>query len=996
MLNQRKRSLKGLNSRKTQNRSGFSLVETLVGVSLMGVVLVPALFLSSSYFLGQLNRVRQGMEVSHSASQFLNRFMEEMYQTTRIINTASATSDDTHLYFAYYDTTAQREVRGGYQLRQSGGKSILEKLNYSTSSEAWEVISPYGESDAQNLLLPASAKFTYCQDSGTPCTETTSPEKALLVRLSGWTFQNPAGSQSLDLPDVDVYISAGAYGTDSAVLSEKPKLMYTINAADAFGSSPDTRLLSVSPFTGELLSPAVTGGGSGVLTTIRTHSSYGGTGNFMIASDGRLYASTSWGWNSGDFFTWHPSTGVSVILSNKDTAGDSYSLVIAEGDGRIYFGQADSSSGNFYTWHPSTGLTTIVTGQPYPGAFSTVVSPDGRVYFGNLGSNTTARFLTYKPGAGLTTILQGSSTNPNKWLEPGRLSTQVSATGRVYFGSENNGASKTNAYKQYMTWAPTDPVVRTLVAMTTVGENGFGPGRNCSVVNPVTGGIYFCDGTDYVNLIGRVLYWDPATPGVTTVVNSSSTTFDYYRRRNNMHVDANGRLYFDNTAWWYTPGAPTGFWSWAPDGSLTTIPTVQDENGNNCTLVTSDGSHVFFCNYYAGQLWDWNTSSNTSTLIFTGKTPGKGEYAESYWEHYEHPQYKSAAEGMTVRPDGRLFFTDDNSSGSGIWTWRYDTGLSTILAPVSGAHPGQNNSIVYDDNGRVYFPGDVTQASNASQGKPLYTWHETTGLSTIMGSGINSFATFGLIKPIPGSTGGVCFQSTGTFNNNATYCWTPGASAAIKHAMETGAPNAKSIALAKQGGSYIASAQDTDGIMYFLDSTNKTVDRYIKSSDNDGNPVYNRASQFDWSTWATNVGAIALDESTGGIALLDTDNKKVDIYANRNADGTPSAPSSFSVSGQAALPTGLAVSNRTGNYLVLDSTVKGSDPDKYITLNIYSGSTKTFLRAYDIVIGASELAPDDASAENNFKIALDNRRNILYLTAPSLGKIFAFSMPEYL
>jgi hypothetical protein len=226
--------------------------------------------------------------------------------------------------------------------------------------------------------------------------------------------------------------------------------------------------------------------------------------------------------------------------------------------------------------------------------------------------------------------------------------------------------------------------------------------------------------------------------------------------------------------------------------------------------------------------------------------------------------------------------------------------------------------------------------------------------------------------------------------------WVPGLSSSrISGSGGSGAPSNKDITLTMAGGAYQASAQDSNGYIYYLDSTNKTIDAY-KSATVNGKINYTRASSFGWSSWTTSPTAIAVDESSTGIALLDSANKRVDIYPNRLANGSTSAPTNFSVSSQATLPTGLAISNRTGNYFVLDSTVKGTNPNKYVTLYIYAGSSKAFLRSYDIVVGTGGLSPDNASTENNFKIALDNRRNILYLISPSLGKIFALSMPEYL
>jgi hypothetical protein len=936
--------------RATKACSGFSLVETLVGLSLLGVVLIPALFLSSSYFLNQLSRTRQGMEVGHNVSQFLNRFTEELYLANWIMNSGSTKSDATHLYFAYYDTTAQREIKAGYQLTASGSNRILERLVYNENTQKWEILSPYSEIDAQTLLLPSTTVFTYCLDSETTCTTTSSPEKALLVRLKNWSFKNATNTQALALPDVDVYIAAGASGGDGALLSEAPRLMYTINAADALGAA-DIKLVSLSPFTGELNGTSIP---SSSLTTVFT-GELPGYYSMLVAPDGRLFID-----NWGEYMTWHPSTGLTTLGLGDGWLNSSR----VSSDGRVYFSEY-TSSGKFWTWDKSTGLTTLLKNVDHPGDQSTTIAPDGRVYIGA----SKGYVWTWKPGqASVTTIFLGATSYA--WDAPAQPDAFLISPidGRVYFRAQDTASP----YKySIFTWLPSAGVTTASVIMGNLADNFQ---YTAMAVNPATGGLYFGDGKTGNS---RLYYWNPST-GTTTLVNTGANSYSVGMY--GLAVAPDGRVYFGEA---YGNGSNPKLWTWKPG---TTFTLLFSSGADHIAVLGENNGNFFFADQ--NKLYWGNISTpGVNTVIMTGTNPGHEDLVDNIW---------GAKNPFLIRDDGRIFFTDARSGSSSMWTWKSDTGLSTLYTSAGG-HPGHAGSMVLDDNGRFYFTGrSESLGGSTSNAEPMFTWHETTGLSTIMGPNKDVFGTYGTMAAIPGSPGGVYFQAQGGMSYGyPVWRWVPGLSSSQISGSAVGAPNSNNITLTMAGGSYQASAQDSSGYIYYLDSTNKTIDAY-KSATTNGKTSYTRVSSFGWGSWTTSPTAIAVDESSTGIALLDSANKRIDIYPNRLANGSSSAPTSFSVSSKAALPTGLAISNRTGNYLVLDSTVKGTNPNKYVTLYIFAGSNKAFLRSYDIVVGTGGLSPDDASAENNFKIALDNRRNILYLISPSLGKIFALSMPEYL
>jgi hypothetical protein len=973
----------------SRSRPGFSLVETLVGISLLGVVLVPMLFMSSSYFLNQLNTTRQSMEVSHNSSQFLNRFMEELYQASRILS-----SDATHLYFAYYDVSTQREVKTGYQLTTVGSNRILEKLIYNSATSNWDAISPYGETDANRLLLPSTAIFTYCQDSATPCAATSVSQSALLVRLSGWSFKNSANTQSLNLPDIDVYIAAGASSTDNAILSNVPQEMYNIDATSAFGSNADLKLLNISPFTGQLNDALVTPApASGVLSTI-----YTGTDDayysMQVASDGRLYTGAAWMTNTGSYITYHPSTGISTILSGIKGPGNYYTSAISPLDGRVYFAST-GSTGKVWTWHPSTGLSTVIgTSESSPGKAAMAVANNGRVYIGS----SAGKFWTYTTTAGLNTItLPAGTTNTGAYLNV--VTSPVD--NRVYFSGKNS-----SGYWVFFTW---DPVSGNTVQipLTISGQIVCGDAsctlRQSLAVNPVTGGVYIADNLEDNSYM---YYWEPSM-GTGTITKINSTARQAIGYTNALAVAADGRVFFGENAVDSSSTPGNAVWTWKPgDGAATSIFNSTNTNpGYGVLTVTRNGNSTFFASgdwtQFNDHLYTWKSGGSWTTIpVYDGIDLAIGNEPARV-------DTMTQSHAFLLRQDGRVFFSDGRSGKSGMWTWAEATGLSTIwMSPVSGGYPG-HTAMTVDDNGRLYFSGDTRDlGGDMTNSQPMFTWHESTGLSTIIGTGEDCFGTYGQMGSIPGSTGGVYFMGLG--DNSAhgypIWRWTPGTSSfGIKRATEVGAPNLKTITFAKNGiGTYAASAFDSDGNLFYVDTTNKTVDRYTSTTDTSGAINYTLTAQFNWGTWASSINAMAVDESSTQIALLDNGNKQVDIFDNRLVSGTPNAPTSFSISSQTALPTGLAISNRTGNYLVLDSTVRNADsthPYKYINLNIYAASTHAYLRSIPITVeggGTNGRLSIDATAETNFKIALDVRRNVLYLAVPSLGKIFALSMPEYL
>lgn len=300
---------------------------------------------------------------------------------------------------------------------------------------------------------------------------------------------------------------------------------------------------------------------------------------------------------------------------------------------------------------------------------------------------------------------------------------------------------------------------------------------------------------------------------------------------------------------------------------------------------------------------------------------------------------------MAISPvDGRIYFGQDSAAPASFWTWRPSSGLSTIV--TGEAYPGDSSTVI-DTNGRVFF------GSRNGNPQSFWTWH-------------------------PGVTG------------NTT----------VPRVSATGNKTNQSLAVTLPAGilNYNTSTQDAAGEFYLSDATAYTIDRFTYKA---SSGAFERKTQFAWNASTGAVGAIAIDQAKPGIALLDTANKQIDYYSNRQATGTPAAAFQYSVSA-ATTPTGLAVSGRTGNYLVIDSSLQGSTPDKYARLFVFdeSGNQKTG-SPYKIYVDDNPTAPNpalsfDLTAETDFKIQYDDEKNVLYLIAPNVGYVVALSLPEYL
>ena len=906
---------------RSDARSGTSLVETLVSMTLLGVIFIPMLFLSSAFFLAQLAKARQNVDVSVNAARFSNQFMEELYRTQRVL----PDSNDTEIHFSYYDGIRQEAVIRGYRLTTSGSYQILEKLVYDTATNTWTALSPYGTVQADQVLLPTTSVFAYCDSAGCGA----NPEQALFVQLSGWEFMPAKNTnRKVDFPDMDVYLSAGASSADM-MLANAPQELYSFDDSTSFGNGANLNLVHINPTGQKFNYLNVIGGGSGTLTTILpTTLTYPGVYSTAVAPDGRVFFAPYTG--NGKFNTWKSDTGLSTLLTSNWSYPGAHSTAVSPIDGRVLFG-ADDLSSQVHTWKSDTGLSLVLPAViHYPGSISTSVSPaDGRFFFGQAGG--AGRMYTWATGTGLSTILSVNETNP------GMSSSAVAPDGRLYFGETGTG--------RFWTWH----TATKLSTILPVDETG--PGTNKSTTVDSNGRVFFGEAADPGS------YWTYHTStGLSTILNGIYNPGTLMSKASTVA----GRVYFSTSS--DTPGNGV-LWTWDVTTGLSTIASsVYSPGWGGYSVVGSDG-RLFYGLYSGGASYNtWHVATGLSTII-SGVT-GPGNY------------------GAAVDSNNRVFFGVSSSPGQ-MYTWKSDTGLSTLL-PATIVFPGRDSTTVSPLDGRVFFG----QAANPGQ---VYTWKSDTGLSTLLPAGIN----FPAQNAIAVTAGGRLYFGQNASASGQMYTWgSDPPTYDFPRVTSTGSKTNQPLSVTVSGNpSYSTNTQAFDGELYFSDYSAKTIDRYTFSSGS-----FSQTTQFNWGTSTGAVGAIAVDQNKAGIALLDTANKQIDYYSNRKVTGSPTAANQYALTATTT-PTGLAVSGRTGNYLVLDSAQQGSNPDKYVRLFVYNDTgtqiTNSPWKIYiDDEVGTDYPLSVDATGETTFKIQYDDEKNILYLIAPTVGRVYALTLPE--
>ncbi|HEY9744823.1 MAG TPA: WD40 repeat domain-containing protein [Oculatellaceae cyanobacterium] len=414
----------------------------------------------------------------------------------------------------------------------------------------------------------------------------------------------------------------------------------------------------------------------------------------------------------GKFWTWHPDTGLSTIVTNESKPG--YNTMAVTQDGRVFFGE-DAAPGSFWTWKADTGLSTLVASTNYSVApahdYNSFVylAPDGRVtwseshYWGNGGRGT---IWTWKEGVGLSTVLATSATvgswgvygiGPGGHIYFAKITTSPSWLAEVYYWLEGTTVKIANhhAYIDDLKIAP-------------------------------NGRIAFQAGNDP----GRIWTWMPGSP--LTINNFDSYTHVIHIPGISPFED---RIFYAGKNWDTTADQCR---MRKPDGTLTTIASG---SGIDQLCGGPDSAHDINDAFFLGTAANyqaflpgfvWNSSSGTTTRYLAsdyfsewgvsddGRVFGKPKTSDAVvtWKNGVLSTLVSGIAGvgdkaLVVRPDGRVFFGTNAANGS-LWTWKEGVGLSTLV--TNAAYPGYLSLRVAGD-GRVFF-------GEKGNGVRLWTWKE--------------------------------------------------------------------------------------------------------------------------------------------------------------------------------------------------------------------------------------------------------------------------------
>jgi type II secretory pathway pseudopilin PulG len=664
-----------------------------------------------------------------------------------------------------------------------------------------------------------------------------------------------------------------------------------------------------------------------------------------------------------------PSSGsVSTILSSRPFPGAN-SLTVDATTGRIFFGECGGSSDNYYTWSGGT-LTTLVTGRNCPGGNSSAYDAGrSRIFYGEQANS--GNFYTWSGGT-LTTLISGVP-------RPGVDSVGVNTTtGRVFFGTDQSGVNSSlytwTAGAASVVITGRSPGKGSLVVdsqrnraffgvgnsagappyngafylwengtLTSIGQNLQDAGTYSTALVKRTGRVFFGDGTG-----NRAFYtWDPNTNTTTTILSGR-----WYPGLHSVGVyEPDERVYF---------GDHQNFYTWSPATGLSTIVSGDNYPGYYSTKVDPNTGRVFFGSQGSTGYLTWHSSTGLSTITSTSSAGVAS----------------SAIEPST----GRVVFGCPTSSCSQ-FSWLSGS-LQTLVSSVN--NPGAASTL-YDPSTQSFYFG----SSNT-----LYRWSSSNSLSTVI-SGLSSpgFNSLG-VDP---STGRLFFGENASSGGLRYYNPSTSPAINIQRANPFGSRLMQTMSMEYYNNTYRAAAMDPTGDLYLLNDTGDTVDHYHYSVTQQR---YQRVGRMGWSGLANNPRALAVDQAGDGIAILaqnpGSGNWVIQKYSNRNLNGTASAPTELTLTGLTTpdllSPTGLAVNGRTGDFLVLDSSLVNGTSVRLLGIDGTSGALE-----YTILInvGASNLSTT-AVAETNFKIAYNDQDNLLYLIAPNVGTVYGISLSQYL
>ena len=910
----------------TNRQHGFSLVETLIAIALVGGLLVPLLFFSSAYFSRELVKNRQQFGLYHNTAKVLHAINNEIGQCYRILSDSTSTE----LHYAIFDPVQQTEIKRGFKLTTSGSDLKLQRLNYNTTSGLWTATTPYGVDADDRILIASGTTFDYC--SGSDCT--VNPEKALSLRLDGWAFTDVREGRTLTLPSVQFYLAPAA--DTNFQLSESPKELFSTTISNTFGSTADFRLTSLTP-DGNWLENLTVANGSAISTILTGQNTPGQYGIHVDPTDGRGYFVTTDGVNDL-LHTWAPLTGLSTIATLTDASDFAdANTAFDESTHELFF----INNGKLNLYSPTNGLSTLANGDSTRGALRYLSSADGGPRIYNCASNY---MYTWTPSFGLSTML--TTNDAAGFCQHGLEINTMS--GQAYFAEGGKALGTSRAYS----WGPSTGL------STIIEPGGDNLGKNHTLAAANSGSAPGALIADYNtgSILNHLWYWDASAGALSTLLTNQARICEQSDYNNGWNpldhsivktcaADSTGRFFIG------TRNALSDYYIWSASDGLSTIL----ENVNNAQGVTVDpvSDRAFFGQQTTAgasqdYMWSWHQSTGLSTLRWASKN----YYMSSATWNSDH---------------SKLYF---HTTGNGILEYELATDTTTTQLSSGPAV----SRMAYDSDSDLMFLGGA--------GNNAWAWNASTGLSTIITSAYTG----------PGELAIKAGSSLAYFGDNTNpgnfYAWSvaPKASGSITRNTAQGNPTGQTHTIgADITASYTAMLYDDDDAVFLLDSTNKDVERYTYVSG-----AFTLASSLGWSGGASIVQAMAIDNSGTGIALLDAGNNEIDVYSDRTVNGAATPASTISLSALGVSnPTGLAISGRTGNYLVLDSTLQIGT---YVRLFIVD-TGGSLVSTINIDVTASNLSAP-ATTESNFKILYNEQTNVLYLLAPNLDRMYALSLPS--
>jgi type II secretory pathway pseudopilin PulG len=934
---------------KRLNKSGVTLVELLIVMGLLGLLLIPAMLSGVSFFTTQLHRASEQVALSRNTSYALNQTMQQLGYTKRLIpsTTGDSFTPADELRYGYYDPLRQQDMVAGLRLVDSGGRRLLYRLVYEGGS--WQTESPYPTAPATAFSLPSGVSFEYCTPDGCGV----SPDQALYVQLDGWTFRNENNTdETWPLPTSQIYL--GTHIDEArAKLSDEARLLYTVSGTQAFGASVNLRSLSLNNKRNKLLAfPSVLPVLSAApgLTTLLTGVDYPGavesikldpiTGRVFFTASGRPYY-----WEEG------LSSAVTIGGISRTGLGIN-STAINEATGNIYFGAGCLTDGGgcavsspLYQWdavnNTTQALTGVVTEPGYRG-----IAVDGErglvyaaFYDGTAGDANRVWMYNETNDTLYTLPAVDSNLHLSMWLNP--------TTGNLFFGTE------TNLYR----WTPTQTAgVYDTGTLTTIADSLTDPANSNSyfLVDEANDGIVFYD-------TGGLYAWKEGQSNLTTILSSAMTLNDASRPR---HFDFNGDEQIVYAAASSTPSTV-----YAYNFSTDTLTTVGSTVDPAYSAQDSNTDWYYFPTYPHGAIRAYNSTSGSLTTVVSGSDIGFG------------------FNGLCLSPDSNFMFVGGSSAASNRSTvTNLSSGITTVISGHSNS--GHDNVACSRSENRFFF--------GTSSDSVLYSWSDTDGLETLLDADSHHLQRHSYL--IDDDRKRLYIGNNQTSRNFYYYQFGENVAVAdtsLYQAQTTGAlQESKTVTLSNTVGSvvYTSLEQDAHGNLYAANATMATIDAY--SFDNTEGK-YLLATQLESNSSIIDSNAVlALDGNNEGAAVLTPSTRTVQWFSNKRVNGAASPASSFSVAENTS-PTGLAINRKTGDYLVLDSTLTGS---QQVTLRTYNNSG-VYQSGQDILIDVSDDnlgAGLGATTETQFRIKLDEIKNQLYLIAPTLNRYYVFSLPSSL